>query len=201
LIPKGDMLEYTEYCHNYYGTPRTVVEEQLTISHDVILEIEVEGAMQVKKAFPGTVMIFIMPHSRTELERRLCSRGTESDEVVCERLAIADTAMSHSPEYDCTVVNAEARQAADDIFSILFAEKLKAQRINKSCENGREKMIYVCSDIHGCYAKYLRMLEEIDLKKSDTLYILGDVLDREGDGGIDILQDVMQTPNVTLIAV
>lgn len=60
-------------------------------------------------------------------------------------------------------------------------------------------MIYVCSDIHGCYDKYLRLLEEIKLKDSDTLYVLGDVLDREGNGGIDLLLDIMNTPNVTLI--
>lgn len=60
-------------------------------------------------------------------------------------------------------------------------------------------MTYVCSDIHGCHDKYLRMLEKIDFKKSDTLYVLGDVLDREGNGGIDILQDIMNTPNTTLI--
>lgn len=130
LIQKGDMLEHTEYCHNYYGTPRTVVEEQLAIGHDVILEIEVEGAMQVKKAFPGAVMIFIMPPSRTELERLLRNRGTETDDVVRERLVIAAKEMSRLPKYDYTVVNAEARQAADDILSILSEEKLKAQRIN-----------------------------------------------------------------------
>lgn len=129
LIRTGDMLEYTEYCHNYYGTPRTVVEERLASGHDVILEIDVKGAMQVKKAFPGAVMIFIMPPSCTELEQRLRNRGTESDEVARERLVTADAEMSRALEYDYIVINAIVEKAANDISSILSAERLKTQRI------------------------------------------------------------------------
>lgn len=129
-IAGGGMLEYAEYCRNYYGTPRSAVERQLGLGHDVVLEIEVRGAMQVKAACPDAVMIFILPPSRAELERRLRGRGTESEEKIRNRLTAADTEIASARRYDYIVVNAEVAQAADAISSIITAEKYRSSRYN-----------------------------------------------------------------------
>lgn len=129
-IAQGNMLEYAEYCRNYYGTPRLAVEERLAQGSDVVLEIEVKGAMQVKKACPDAVMVFIMPPSRGELEKRLRGRGTEGEETIRKRLRTAETEIASAPKYDYIVVNAKVTQAADAISSILTAEKLKSSRYN-----------------------------------------------------------------------
>lgn len=129
-IACGEMLEYAEYCHNYYGTPRSAVERQRGMGHDVVLEIEVRGAMQVKAACPDAVMIFILPPSRAELERRLRGRGTESEETIRNRLRAADAEVACASRYDYIVVNAQIAQAADAIGCILTAEKHRSSRYN-----------------------------------------------------------------------
>jgi guanylate kinase len=127
-IDDGGMLEHACYCDNYYGTPRSAVEEQCNNGIDVILEIEVQGAMQVKKAWPDCVTIFIEPPSPQELERRLRGRGTESDEVIKNRLNTAMQEINHVREYDYIVVNDEVEEAAAKIDCIMAAEKCKASR-------------------------------------------------------------------------
>ncbi len=129
-IARGDMLEHAEYCRNYYGTPRTAVEERLRQGCDVVLEIELRGAMQVKAACPDAVMIFIMPPSRAELERRLRGRGTENEEKIQNRLRTADEEMASASRYDYIVVNAQVAEAADTIDCIITAEKHRSSRFN-----------------------------------------------------------------------
>lgn len=134
-IARGDMLEYAEYCRNYYGTPRSAVERQLSLGHDVVLEIEVRGAMQVKAACPDAVMIFILPPSRAELERRLRGRGTETEEKIQRRLQAADTETAAAGRYDYIVVNAKVAEAADAISSIITAEKHRSSRYDGGYRN------------------------------------------------------------------
>lgn len=128
-INDGGMLEHACYCGNYYGTPRSAVEQQCDNGIDVILEIEVQGAMQVKKAWPDCVTVFIAPPSPQELERRLRGRGTESDEVIKNRLDTAMKEISHAPEYDYIVVNDEVGESAAKIDCIMAAEKCRTSRL------------------------------------------------------------------------
>ena len=86
MIAKEELIEYAEYVNNYYGTPRAYVEEQLTAGKDVILEIEIQGALKVKKKFPDTLLLFVTPPSAEELRKRLIGRGTETMEVIEQRL-------------------------------------------------------------------------------------------------------------------
>lgn len=127
-IQKGRMLEYAEYCGNYYGTPRTAVDEMLERGNDVLLEIEVQGAMNVKKSCPGCATVFLMPPSLSELERRLHKRGTEDEKVVQNRLEAAKREIPHAPDYDYIVVNDDVELAAGQIAAILTAEKCKTTR-------------------------------------------------------------------------
>jgi len=128
-IRTGGMLEYANYVGNYYGTPSQAVEDQLDAGHDVILEIEVQGAMQVKEKRPDAVFVFILPPSMEELRRRLVDRQTESEEVVNNRLKQAEEEMKAVPQYDYAVVNDQVDDAVRRVRSILEAEKCKINRI------------------------------------------------------------------------
>lgn len=120
MIEKGEMLEYAEFCGNLYGTPKKFVIEQLAKGMNVILEIEVCGAMQIKEKIPEAVLIFITPPSFAELKKRLHDRGTETEEVVEERLKIALNEIKYAKEYDYIIVNrtGESEKAARDILAI-----------------------------------------------------------------------------------
>ncbi len=124
LINNNDVLEYAEFCDNYYGTPRKPVEEKLSEGYDVILEIETNGAMQVKKNFSDAVMIFILPPSVGELRRRLNKRGTESAEIIEKRLGEAVREIKCAKNYDYIMINAELEKAITDFEAIITASKL-----------------------------------------------------------------------------
>ncbi len=124
MIAANEVLEWAEYVGNYYGTPRKPVEDALSKGLDVILEIEVQGAMQIKKNFPSAVLTFIAPPSREELENRLRGRGTETEEQIQSRLATATTELSRMNEYDYIVVNDQVEQTSDDLIAVLRAVKL-----------------------------------------------------------------------------
>ena len=89
MIAKAELIEYAKYVENYYGTPKAYVEEQLNAGKDVILEIEIQGALKVKQAFPNTLLLFVVRPSAEELKRRLVGRGTESMDVIQSRLSRA----------------------------------------------------------------------------------------------------------------
>ena len=125
MIEKNEVLEWAEYVGNYYGTPRKPVEEALSKGMDVILEIEVQGAMQIKKNFPQAVLTFVAPPSREELENRLRGRGTETEEQILSRLKTAEGELSRMNEYDYIVVNDTVEAASEDLITILRAEKLR----------------------------------------------------------------------------
>lgn len=126
-IEDGDMLEYTNYGSNYYGTPIKPVREQLENGKIVILIIEVEGGGNVKKAFPEAKKIFIIPPSMDVLESRLRSRGTDTDDEIQKRMQIAKSELERAVEYDYIVENDDLNEAVDDVIAIIKAEQLKIE--------------------------------------------------------------------------
>lgn len=134
MIEAGELLEYTEYCGNYYGTPKKAVLDMLSQGKDVVLKIEVEGAANVKRIFPEAVLMFILPPSLTELERRLHKRGTEDEETIQKRLATAKRELEIANNYDYAVVNGELEVAIDDFITVLKAERMKVTRCKELIE-------------------------------------------------------------------
>ncbi|MDC3423630.1 guanylate kinase [Aquibacillus sp. 3ASR75-11] len=138
LIKKNRLLEYAEYVGNYYGTPRDYVEETLDHGKDVFLEIEVQGALQVKENFPQGVFIFLFPPSLEELKNRIINRGTESEELVKNRLIAAKTEIEMMDAYDYVVVNDEIETAVQKIQSIVQSEHCKRERVAKQYKKALE---------------------------------------------------------------
>lgn len=128
LIMKNELLEWAEFLGNYYGTPKKYVEEQLRDGMNVILDIEVQGALQVKRAFPESVLIFILPPNTEELKRRLIGRGTEDENAINARMKKSREELSLIDNYDYIVVNDTIFMAVNDILSIVRAEPLKVHR-------------------------------------------------------------------------
>lgn len=129
-IRNGDMLEHAEYVGNYYGTPKAPVEKTLSEGKDIILDIEVQGALQVKEKMPDAVMVFVLPPDAETLEGRLRGRGTETDQVIEKRMNKARTELSLLSRYDYVVINQNggAEQAAEQVLSILLAERSRTSR-------------------------------------------------------------------------
>ena len=128
MIEKDELLEWAEFCDNYYGTPRFAVEQAIQTGKDVILEIEIQGALQVKKRFPQGVFVFVIPPSMSVLSERIHKRGTESEDVIQKRLETAIRELGYVTEYDYVVVNDELPVAVDKLKSILVAEKCRVKR-------------------------------------------------------------------------
>lgn len=129
MIERNEFLEYMHvFQTNYYGTPRSFVEEQLSRGIDVILEIDVQGAIKVKKAFPNAVMIFIAPPSMAELKSRLIGRNTETLEQIEKRFATAEKEIAMLPEYEYVVTNDVVEMAVNQMEAIITAEKCKVSR-------------------------------------------------------------------------
>ena len=129
-IASGDMLEYTEYCGNFYGTPKKEAMEVLESGKNLILEIEVEGAHNIKEKFPEAVLIMLLPPSHRVQEERLRGRGTETEEKILERLSRAKEEIFSAPEYDYVVYNYDGKdtEAADEILKIIDAEHAAMRR-------------------------------------------------------------------------
>lgn len=128
LIDSGEVLEYAEYCGNYYGTLKKSVEDLLGQGKDAVLKIEVEGALNIKKMFPEACLVFILPPSWEELERRLRERGTESEDVIEKRIAQAMVEFKSAEKYDYLVVNDNLEDAVNDILAVFRAEKCRRER-------------------------------------------------------------------------
>ncbi|GGB29691.1 guanylate kinase [Virgibacillus dakarensis] len=131
LIAQNKLLEYAKYVNNYYGTPRDYVEKTLAEGHDVFLEIEVQGALQVKENFPEGVFIFLFPPSLEELKNRIVNRGTETEELVLNRLKAARDEIEMMDAYDYVVVNDQIKHAVAKVKSIIQSEHCKRERIAK----------------------------------------------------------------------
>lgn len=141
-IKEGYFLEYTNYAGNYYGTPKKYIQEHLDRGEDVILEIEIEGAMNVKNLIPEALCIFIMPPSLKELKRRLETRGTDSKEKILERFKIAYQELNEVTKYNYVVINDDIEVAADKILSIIKAEKCRVDRIEEVFLQNEEEYMH-----------------------------------------------------------
>lgn len=128
LRDRDGFLEWAQVYDNFYGTPRQYVEDVLNSGRDCILEIDPQGALQVRKAAPEAVLIFIAPPSLEELRNRLSGRGTESAEEVEKRLSCAQEEMSYMPQYDYIIINDTVENAAAKMKAILVAEKCRSSR-------------------------------------------------------------------------
>lgn len=128
MIEEDALLEWAEYVGNYYGTPRQFVDDMLNEGRDVILEIEVQGALQVKESFPQGTFLFLAPPDLNELENRIVGRGTESQEIIRQRMEVARAEIELMDHYDYVVVNDVIESACDRIQSIITAEHLKKER-------------------------------------------------------------------------
>ena len=140
MIEAGEMLEYAEYVGNYYGTPLTYVNQTLDEGKDVFLEIEVQGAQQVKEKVPDGVFIFLTPPDLAELKARIVGRGTDSPEVIEERMRVARQEIEMMALYDYAVVNDQVQNAVDRIKDIIVSEHYRVDRV---------------------IGKYIKMLKEI----------------------------------------
>lgn len=129
LIQEDQFIEYAEYVGNYYGTPVQYVKDTMAEGHDVFLEIEVEGAKQVRKKFPDALFIFLAPPSLDHLKERLIGRGTETDEKIQSRVNEARKEVEMMNLYDYVVVNDKVHLAKERIQSIVEAEHLKRERV------------------------------------------------------------------------
>lgn len=127
-IENGDMLEYAQYVGNYYGTPKKPVEDALEAGRNIVLDIEVKGALQVKEKMPEAVMIYILPPDYETLLSRIRGRGTETEEVIQKRMNEARTEIQTFPKYDYVVINDTVEEAAADVLSILRAERMRTSR-------------------------------------------------------------------------
>lgn len=140
MIANDEMLEYAEIYGNYYGTPKPYVMNILDQGKDVVLEIDPQGALQIKKHFPDAVFVFIVPPSLDELTKRIYNRGTDSEEVIKRRLSAATSELEYASKYDYIIVNDEVEKATNKVSNIIDAERNRAVRtffiVNKICQNG-----------------------------------------------------------------
>ncbi len=140
LITKDQVLEYAQYCGNFYGTPLAPIQKWNEMGNDVILEIEIQGGAQVMRKRPDCVGIFILPPSLEVLEHRLRKRGTESEEAIQKRLAAAKDEIQKAADYDYVVINDDLADAVQAVAEIIHAEKRKTTRN----QNLIERMIAPC---------------------------------------------------------
>lgn len=128
LIEEDALLEYAQYVENYYGTPRSYVEEQLQAGRNVILEIEIQGAMKIKEKIPEALLVFVTPPTVEELERRLTGRGTETAQVIADRLVRAGEEAEGMGQYDYILVNDTVEECVDHLHQIIVSEHSRVSR-------------------------------------------------------------------------
>ena len=141
-IKTNDLLEYAEYAGNYYGTPKSEIQQKLDSGIDVVLIIEIQGALKIKEILPETLFIFIMPPSMKELRNRLLGRNTETKEKAIERFKTAYKEINEVTKYNYVIVNDEIEVAANKINSIITAEKCRVDRIEEVYLNNPEEEIH-----------------------------------------------------------
>ena len=128
MLARGEFLESAEVHGNRYGTSQRLIEQALARGEDLVLEIDWQGAQQVRRLYPGCVGIFILPPSVAELERRMRARGQDADAVIRRRLASAEEEISHAPEFDYVIINKDFDEAKRDLQAIIRVERLKRSR-------------------------------------------------------------------------
>ncbi len=127
-IKQGGFIEHAQYCGNYYGTPKDYVEEQLAAGKDVILEIEIQGARKIKEQFPEAVLLFVMPPSIEVLYQRLIERGTETEEIILERLQRAEEEAVGIEEYDYIIINDDLGICLKELHELLDKTHTEIQK-------------------------------------------------------------------------
>jgi len=140
LIDYNGFIEWAQYVDNYYGTPRKFVEEEMKAGHDVILEIEVQGAMHIKEQYPDALLIFVTAPSADVLRDRLKGRGTDSDEVIAKRLRRAKDEADDIDVYDYIVVNDDLEECVKAVNSVIVANKCKKQNNIKFIEDIKQQL-------------------------------------------------------------
>ena len=140
MIAKDDLIEYAMYVGNYYGTPKAYVEEQMQAGRDVILEIEIQGAMKIKEQFPESLLLFVTPPSAEELQKRLVGRGTETADVIAQRLARAYEESEGMDAYDYIVVNDDLDVCAAEVQKFVEAAKNEPSRRREFIKEIREEL-------------------------------------------------------------
>ena len=140
MIAKEELIEYAKYVENYYGTPRNYVEEKLAEGLDVILEIEIQGALKVKEAFPDTLLLFVTPPTASELKARLVGRGTETMDVIESRMNRACEEAMGMDRYDYLIVNDDLEQCVEEMHSIIRGEHHRSSRNSRFIEEIREDL-------------------------------------------------------------
>ena len=125
MIDRGELLEWVNYCGNFYGKPKKYIEETLKLGYDVIVEVEVEGAKNIKKSYPDSLLIFIVPPSFEDLEQRLRNRGTETDDVIENRIKRAKEEIKKASSYDYQIVNNDVDEAVCELVKKVDAKKME----------------------------------------------------------------------------
>jgi guanylate kinase len=128
MVENDELIEWVEYCDNFYGTPRQYVDESLDNGLDVVLELEVEGAYNIRNKYPDCVLVFILPPSFDELRKRIENRGTENPEVILKRMDKARKEVTYINNYDYVIINDDISKAVDEINLIIISEKLRVKR-------------------------------------------------------------------------
>lgn len=141
-ISEGYFLEYTNYAGNYYGTPRGPIKDKINEGTDVILEIEIEGASNIKKLIPEAIFIFIMPPSLKDLVKRLKKRGTDSNDKIMERFHTAYKEINEVSKYNYVVINDDLEEAINKVDAIIKAEKCRVDRIEEVYLDTKEEEIH-----------------------------------------------------------
>ena len=140
MIADDELIEYAKYVDNYYGTPKAYVEEQLAAGKDVILEIEIQGALKIKKKFPEAVLIFVTPPSAGELRNRLAGRGTETPEKIAARLSRAAEESKQMDDYDFILVNDEVDRCVEEMHALIQAMHARTENHKTLIEKIKEEM-------------------------------------------------------------
>ena len=140
MIAKDDLIEYAMYVGNYYGTPKAYVEEQLRAGKDVILEIEIQGALKVKEKFPNTLLLFVTPPSAEELRKRLEGRGTETQEVIDGRMKRVIEEAEYMDQYDYLVVNDELDVCVEEMHHLIQGEHERCFRNQTFIEHMKREL-------------------------------------------------------------
>ena len=140
LIQENGLIEHAGYVDHYYGTPRKFVEDKLSQGIDVILEIEIQGALQIKEQYPDAVLLFVMPPSAAELEKRLRGRGTETEEVILQRLKRAREESVGIEKYDYLVINDDLEKCTERLHNIIEAAHSTPQRNLDFIDTIREEL-------------------------------------------------------------
>lgn len=143
LIEKDQFIEYARYVNNYYGTPRSYVEEKMAEGKDVILEIEIQGALKVKEKFPETLLVFVVPPSAEELKNRLVGRGTETEKVIGERMKRAVEEAEMMDSYDYILVNETVEKAVEDLHNLIQSQHMKLCRNGELIRQMKEELILI----------------------------------------------------------